>query len=126
MSEISRRTLLGAGGTVAAATLVTTASGTADAADTAGDKGGSTPHATKKGVVAPQDVSTQTLKYEAFVLSDEGEWPAHAIFDASSDVGDMWAWVDAARTRLEHTYTNNTFTGHVQRYDQVITSIDHP
>ncbi|MER5427537.1 hypothetical protein [Streptomyces sp. NPDC002588] len=125
MPEISRRTVLGAAGTAAAAALATT-SGTAQAADTAGGQGEATPHTMNQEADTPMAVTTEAQKYEAFVTNDEGEWAAHAIFDAQSDAGDMWAFVDAALARLRQTYPNLTFTGKVRRYDQVITDIARP
>lgn len=126
MEGISRRTVLGAAtGTAAAATLLT-AAGTAQAADTAGDKSTTkSPHATK-GSEAPMAVTTTQQKYEGYVQNDEGEWMAHATFDSYSDIGDMWAFVDTALARVRQEYPNSTFTGNVRRYDQVITDIAHP
>ncbi|WP_409474518.1 hypothetical protein [Streptomyces sp. HC307] len=125
MSEISRRTVLGAAGTAAAAALLTPA-GTAQAADTADDKSADTRQATNQETGTPMAVTTEEQKYEAYVASDEGEWVAHATFNAHSDTGDMWAFVDAALARLRQKYPNSTFTGNVRRYDQVITDIAHP
>ncbi|MET7978381.1 hypothetical protein ABZW44_36390 [Streptomyces mirabilis] len=49
-----------------------------------------------------------------------------ATFDPHADIGDMWAFVDAALARLRPRYPNYTFTGNIRRYDQVITDIAHP
>ncbi len=126
MEGISRRTVPNAAtGTAAAATLLT-ATGTAHAG-TVGDQGTTkAPHATKRGTEAPMAVTTTTQKYEAYVLNDEGEWAAHATFDADSDLGDIYAFVDAAAARMRQKYPSITFTTAVQRYDQVITDIAHP
>ncbi|MHB9864116.1 hypothetical protein [Streptomyces sp. YIM S03343] len=60
------------------------------------------------------------------MASDEGEWLTYATFQAHSDPGDMWAFVDAALARLRQKYPHSTFTGNVRRHDQVITDITHP
>ncbi|MEU1446063.1 MULTISPECIES: hypothetical protein [Streptomyces] len=126
MSEISRRTVLGAAGTAATAALLT-AAGTAQAAATVDDKSADTRQATNQETDTPMAVTTEEQKYEAYVANDEGEWLTHAIFDAHADIGDMWAFVDAAPlARLRPRYPNYTFTGTVRRYDQVITDIAHP
>lgn len=129
MSDMSRRTVLGAAGTAAAATLLSTA-GTAQAADTSADssagKGERTRKAGRQETDTPMAVTTDEQKYEAYVVSNGEEWVAHAVFDAHSDAGDMWAFVDAALARLRRTYPNSTFTGNVRRFDQVITDIAHP
>ncbi|MGW7255298.1 hypothetical protein [Streptomyces sp. NPDC054834] len=129
MSGISRRTVLGAAGTAAAAALLT-AAGTAQAADTADDttaaKSEDTRQATNQETDTSMAVTTEEQKYEAYVATDEGEWVANATFAAHSDPGDMWAYVDAAVARLRQKYPNSTFTGNVRRYDQVITDIAHP
>jgi hypothetical protein len=125
VSEISRRTVLGAAGTTAAAAFLTTA-GAGQAVATAGDKSEDTRQAANQETDIPMAVTTEEQKYEAYVANDEGEWLTHAIFDAHSDTGDMWAFVDAALVRLRQKYPNWTFTGYVRRYDQVITDIAHP
>ncbi|MEU6553217.1 hypothetical protein ABZ915_23480 [Streptomyces sp. NPDC046915] len=125
MSEISRRTVLGAAGTAAAAALLTGA-GTAQAADTTDEKSADTRQATNQETDTPMAVTTEEQKYEAYVATDEGEWVAQATFEAHSDPGDMWAYVDAAVARLRQKYPSMTFTGNVRRYDQVITDIAHP
>nr|WSX76737.1 hypothetical protein OH826_24650 [Streptomyces sp. NBC_00899] len=133
MSEISRRTLLGATGTAAAATLLTT---TTTATAQAHAAGTTSPvrhqsHTTAEGSTAGMATSTQQVHYEAFVQNDdEGELnhvtPAHAIFDMYSDPADMWAFVDAAKARLERENPEVTYSGHVQRTDTVVTDIAHP
>lgn len=126
MSEISRRTVLGsAAGTAAAAALLTTA-GTAQAAATVDAKSEDARQATNQETDTPMAVTTEAQKYEAYVANDEGEWLTHATFDPTADVGDMWAFVDAALARLRPRYPNYTFTGIVRRYDQVINDIAHP
>ncbi|WP_155056678.1 hypothetical protein [Streptomyces blattellae] len=125
MSEISRRTVLGAAGTAATAALLS-AAGTAQAADTAHDSSEYALRATDQETDTSMAVTIEEQKYEAYVASDEGEWLAHATFDAHSDTGDMWAFVDAALVRLRQQYPNSTLTGNVRRYDQVITDIAHP
>ncbi|MFE1285720.1 hypothetical protein [Streptomyces sp. NPDC058751] len=126
MSEISRRTVLGAAVGTAATTTLLTAPGTAQAAPSSGATSDDTPHTTTQETDTAMAVTTEEQKYEAFVSSDEGEWVAHAVFDAHSDAGDMWAYVDAALARLRNKYPNSAFTGTVRRYDQVITGIAHP
>ncbi|MFF4977974.1 hypothetical protein [Streptomyces sp. NPDC001083] len=123
MPEISRRTVLGAAGTVAAVAMLTPA-GIAQAAADGESK--DTGRATNQETKTHMAVTTEEQKYEAYVTNDDGEWAAHAIFDAHSDASDMWAFVDAALVRLRQHYPNLTFTGHVRRYDQVITDIAHP
>lgn len=127
MSEISRRTLLGATGSVAAATLLTTtATGRAHAAGSTTGADRHRSHTTAEGTTAGMATVTTPVNYEAFVQSDEGEWPAHATFDGYSDPGDVWAFVDSAKARLERQYPARTFTGHVRRTDSVVTDIAHP
>lgn len=125
MADISRRTLVGAGGTIAAATLLTT-TGTAQAAETESGERTTAPHTKRKETGAVMAATTSTLKYEAYVISDEGEVVASATFDGNADAGDMWAYVDSAKARSAQQYPNSVFTGHVQRYDQVVTDIPHP
>jgi hypothetical protein len=125
VSEISRRTVLGAAGTTAAAAFLTTA-GAGQAVATADDKSEDTRQAANQETDTRMAVTTEEQKYEAYVANDEGEWLTHAIFDAHADTGDMWAFVDAALVRLRQKYPNWTFTGYVRRYDQVITDIAHP
>ncbi|MFB7244185.1 hypothetical protein CW362_08745 [Streptomyces populi] len=126
MSEISRRTVLGAAAGTAATTALLTAPGTAQAARPSGATSDDTAHTTPQETDTAMAVTTEEQKYEAYVSSDEGEWAAHAVFDAHSDAGDMWAYVDAALARLRKKYPNSAFTGNVRRYDQVITEIAHP
>jgi secreted PhoX family phosphatase len=126
VSDISRRTLLGATGTVAAATLITT-TGTAQAAETAGGKRENTSQATTKGTNALMAATTTTLKYEAYLVYDaEGDIITSATFEAHADPGDMWAFIDAATARYQQTHPTMATTGHVDRYDQVVTEIPHP
>ncbi|MFJ5720415.1 hypothetical protein [Streptomyces sp. NPDC093149] len=71
--------------------------------------------------------TTSTVKYEAYLVEDtEGEWAASATFGSGADPGDMWAFVDAAKARIQRRYPTLTFTGHVVRYDEVTTEIPHP
>jgi hypothetical protein len=70
--------------------------------------------------------TTSTLRFEAYVISDEGDEVAKATFDAQADAGDMWAFIDAAKARYAKQYPSLVFTGHVDRYDQVVTDIPHP
>ncbi|MFD4524036.1 hypothetical protein ACFWP7_08930 [Streptomyces sp. NPDC058470] len=125
MSEISRRTMLGAATGTATAAALLTAAGTARAAATVDDESEDTRQATNQETDTPMAVTTEEQKYEAYVASSD-EWLTHAIFDAHSDSGDMWAFVDAALARLRQRYPTMTFTGNVRRYDQVITDIAHP
>ncbi|MEU6539968.1 hypothetical protein [Streptomyces sp. NPDC047000] len=125
MAEISRRTVLGTAGPAAAAVLLTTA-GTAGAADAAKDRSEDTLATTIQETDTPMAVTTEEQKYEAYVVANGEERVAQATFAAHSDVDDMWAYVDAALTRLRAQNPNSTFTGNVQRYDQVITDIAHP
>ncbi|MFE2520856.1 hypothetical protein [Streptomyces mirabilis] len=126
MSEISRRTVLGAAAGTAAAAALLTAAEPAQAATTVDDKSDDTRQATNQETDSPMAVTTEEQKYEAYVANDEGEWLTHAIFDPHADIGDMWAFVDAALARLRPRYPNYTFTGNIRRYDQVITDIAHP
>ncbi|MFD7056113.1 hypothetical protein ACFWBS_45800 [Streptomyces mirabilis] len=68
MSEISRRTVLGAAGTAATAALLT-AAGTAQAAATVDDKSEDTRQATNQETDTPMAVTTEEQKYEASLIS---------------------------------------------------------
>ncbi|MBM9510715.1 hypothetical protein [Actinacidiphila acididurans] len=70
--------------------------------------------------------TTTTLKYEAYLQSDEGDYVTDATFDAQANPADIWAYLDAVKVRYQQKYPTLTFTGHVQRYDQVVTEIAHP
>jgi hypothetical protein len=120
--------MLGAAGTAAAAALLAAAGTTqAAAADGNGeDLGENTSQATNQETDTAMAVTTEAQKYEAYVANDEGEYLAHAVFDANADTDDIWAFVDAAKVRAEQRYPNSTFTGSIRRYDQVITDIAHP
>ncbi|KPI08878.1 hypothetical protein OK074_3402 [Actinobacteria bacterium OK074] len=124
VADISRRTVLGAAGTAAAVTLLA-AAGTIPAA-AADDTGENTSQATTQETDTAMAVTTEAQKFEAFVANDEGEYLAHAVFDANANTDDIWVFVDAAKARAEQHYPNSTFTGTVRRYDQVITDIAHP
>ncbi|MFB6990968.1 hypothetical protein [Streptomyces sp. NPDC056304] len=124
MSDISRRALLGATGTAAAATLLTT-TGTAQAAETEGGKHGYTPHATSKETEALMAGTRYTVKYEAYLDTDEDSI-THATFDGSADPDDAWAFLDAAKARHQKRYPTLNATGRVIRYEQVTTEMPHP
>lgn len=123
MAEISRRAVLGAAGTGAAAVL--TATGAAPPAAAVGTRD-DIRQTTTRGADTSMAVTTEEKKYQAYVTNEDSEWAAHAVFDAYSDPGDMWAFVDAALLRLRGRYPSITFTGHVERFDEVITDIAHP
>ncbi|NEA77237.1 hypothetical protein [Streptomyces sp. SID13588] len=128
MSEISRRTLLGATGTAAAATLLTTTAAQAHAAGTTNPVRHPS-RTTAEGSTAGMATVTNTVNYEAFVQSDdEGDsvWRAHATFDPTSDPADLWAFIDAAKARLERQNPELRYSGHVRRTDSVVTDLAHP
>ncbi|MGV9358069.1 hypothetical protein [Streptomyces misionensis] len=125
MSDISRRTVLGATGAVAASALLT-APGTARAAETADGKDTSTPHNTSKETVTTMAGGSQTLKYVAYISSPDMEVLNDATFGVDADPADMWAYLDDATARLKDRHPSYSFTPRLVRYDEVTTEIAHP